>query len=393
MFDMPLYEIAQGLAGLITFLTIWGWLPLDHWWVRGVDFPRIQFLVLGAVAYVGMLAFVGEWETVQWGLMVGLTIAMCYQLRMVLPYTLLWKKEVNTAAEKPESYQMKLMVSNVLTPNDNTQALVELVKEKQPDILITLESDLKWEKALEQVEGDYPYTVKVPLDNLYGMHLYSKLELIDPEVKYLLIDDIPSIHTQLRLKTGRVIWLYCLHPMPPSPTEADKSTTRDAELLLVGRHIKENGQTAILAGDLNDVAWSKTTRMFQRISGLLDPRVGRHFINTFHVKYPFLRWALDHIFHSPCFTLVDIHRMPSIGSDHFPVLTTLQYEPEVTAEQEENAPTATKTDNEEADEKIMEGEIEGKKVSQEREEDGSMASHIPTDPVGKDMASQGVVNS
>ena len=200
------------------------------------------------------------------------------------------------------------------------------------------------------------------------MHLYSKLELIDPEVKYLLIDDIPSIHTQLRLPNDEVIWLYCLHPMPPSPTEADKSTTRDAELLMVGRHINENNQTAILAGDLNDVAWSKTTLMFQRISGLLDPRIGRFFINTFHVNYPFLRWALDHIFHSPCFTLVNIERLPSIGSDHFPVMTTLQYEACATAEQEENATEASVKDKIDTEAKIEEGKEEGERLSQEHAE-------------------------
>ena len=365
-----LYYGAQWLAGFIAFVTIWGLLPLDNWWVRGVEFPRIQIMFLGFAAWLGMVIFWSDWQLGQWLLFIVLSSALAFQLRMVLPYTILWKKEVLTAKDMPNghAHQLKIMVSNVLTPNDETQKLVELVKDKRPDILITLETDKKWEKALNQIEANYPYTVKVPLDNLYGMHLYSKLELIDPEVKYLMIDDIPSIHTQLRLQGGQVIWLYCLHPMPPSPTEADKSTTRDAELLMVGKHIKENKQTAILAGDLNDVAWSKTTRRFQRISGLLDPRIGRHFINTFHVKYPFLRWALDHIFHSACFTVVDIKRMPSIGSDHFPVMTTLQYDPEQASKQQSNAPTEKVEDVKEAKNTIEAGKKEGCKVSKEHAE-------------------------
>ena len=365
-----LYYGAQWLAGFIAFVTIWGLLPLDNWWVRGVEFPRIQIMFLGLAAWLGMVIFWSDWQLGQWLLFIVLSSALAFQLRMVLPYTILWKKEVLTAKDMPNghAHQLKIMVSNVLTPNDETQKLVELVKDKRPDILITLETDKKWEKALNQIKANYPYTVKVPLDNLYGMHLYSKLELIDPEVKYLMIDDIPSIHTQLRLQGGQVIWLYCLHPMPPSPTEADKSTTRDAELLMVGKHIKENKQTAILAGDLNDVAWSKTTRRFQRISGLLDPRIGRHFINTFHVKYPFLRWALDHIFHSACFTVVDIKRMPSIGSDHFPVITTLQYDPEQASKQQSNAPTEKVEDVKEAKNTIEAGKKEGCKVSKEHAE-------------------------
>ena len=379
-----LYYGAQWLAGFITFVTIWGWMPLDNWWVRVVEFPRIQIMVLGVVAWAAMILFYSEWQIGQWLLFLALSLTLAYQLRMVLPYTQLWKKEVQNATDDPKlaEHQIKIMVSNVLTPNEQKQDLVNLVNDKKPDILIALETDKKWERALEQIEPDYPYTVKVPLDNLYGMHLYSKLELIDPEIKYLIIDDIPSIHSQLRLQSGRVIWLYCLHPMPPSPTEADKSTTRDAELLMVGKHIKEHEQTAILACDLNDVAWSKTTRRFQRISGLLDPRIGRHFINTFHVKYPFLRWALDHIFHSACFTLVDISRMPSIGSDHFPVMTTLQYEPQEASKQEQNAPTTDAEDIQETNHKIEEGKEEGEKVSQQHaEEDNETQQDQAAKPV------------
>ena len=114
--------------------------------------------------------------------------------------------------------------------------------------------------------------------------------------------------------------------------------------------------------------------MFQRISGLLDPRIGRKFINTFHASYPFLRWALDHVFHSNHFTLVSMARMPNIGSDHFPVLTTLQYEPEVMDEQPEPLPSIA--DHQEAKETIKEGIKEGEKLSEAQSDSASDASKL-----------------
>ncbi len=77
------------------------------------------------------------------------------------------------------------------------------------------------------------------------------------------------------------------------------------------------------SGDLNDVAWSTTTRRFQRLSCLLNPRVGRGFYPTFNAFYPFLRWPLDHLFHDPKFRLNNMQRLPAIGSDHFSMLFSL----------------------------------------------------------------------
>src|SRR5690606_25784737 len=100
---------------------------------------------------------------------------------------------------------------------------------------------------------------------------------------------------------------------------------RDAELLLVAKEVREHyqGEPVIVLGDLNDVAWSHTTRMFQRISQLLDPRIGRGFFNTFHVNYPFLRWPLDHLFVSSDFQLTQLNRLPNIGSAHFAMFAEL----------------------------------------------------------------------
>src|SRR5690606_33213746 len=125
-----------------------------------------------------------------------------------------------------------------------------------------------------------------------------------------------------------------LHPAPPSPTENENSTERDVELLVLARSLSDIQEPVIVAGDLNDVAWSRTTRTFRKISGLLDPRIGRGTFNTFHANYWFLRWPLDHLFHSRHFTLVTMKRLESIGSDHFPLLTTLAFAPDMKNKQQ-----------------------------------------------------------
>ena len=108
----------------------------------------------------------------------------------------------------------------------------------------------------------------------------------------------------------------------------------------------------IVLGDLNDVAWSRTNYLFKNICGLLDPRIGRGFFNTFHAGYPFIRFPLDHFFHTNHFRLLELKRLESFGSDHFPVLIALSHEPDAEVEQEELEPDAEEVN--EAEEKIQE---------------------------------------
>ena len=318
--------VIQILAIIVIWLSFWSLIPRDEWWIRGTDFPRLQILVLGFIAFILFLLVDHPWNWLNQLLFVGLMAALAYQLKMVLPYTFIWKKQVKQVKQDQldPQRQISLVVSNVLTTNTKYHLLIEQIQIHQPDLVLTLETDQNWQNALSVIEADYPYRVPVPLDNLYGMHLYSKLELRETEVKFILSDEIPSIHTTVILRSGQPVQLYCLHPKPPSPTEAKDSTLRDAELLIVGDQIKDLDESCIVMGDLNDVAWSRTTRLFQRISGLLDPRVGRHYVNTFHADYPFFRWSLDHVFHSTDFALVHMERLPHVGSDHFPVFLVLQ---------------------------------------------------------------------
>ncbi len=355
------------LACVVIWLSFWSLIPRDEWWFRGADFPRLQILALGLIAFILMLLWDAPWDWVREAILIGVIAAVAYQLKMVLPYTFVWKKQVKTVTktELQSERQISLIVSNVLTPNTQYHLLLQQIHQHQPDLILTLESDAHWQQALNVLEDDYPYRVAVPLDNLYGMHLYSRLALKDIEVKFILSDEIPSIHATVILRSGQPVQLYCLHPKPPSPTEAKDSTLRDAELLIVGDQIKDLDESCIVMGDLNDVAWSRTTRLFQRISGLLDPRVGRHFVNTFHADYPLLRWSLDHVFHSTDFALVQMQRLAHIGSDHFPVYVVLQTGRVFELAQEELE--QTEADEQEAQEAIEDGiekaEREGKQVT------------------------------
>jgi hypothetical protein len=84
----------------------------------------------------------------------------------------------------------------------------------------------------------HPFTVRQPQDNTYGMMLYSRLELLRPEVRFLVEDDIPSMRALVRLPAGTEVEIYCLHPRPPVPQESPRSTERDAELMVVGKETK-----------------------------------------------------------------------------------------------------------------------------------------------------------
>lgn len=369
------------IAVIVVWLTFWSLIPRDEWWIRGADFPRLQILVLGLIAFVLLVVWDQPWDLWREIIFIALIAALAYQLKMVLPYTFIWKKQVKKVHKNqliPDK-QISLIVCNVLTPNHKYHLLIEQIQKHQPDVILTLESDQIWQNALSVIEKDYPYRVPVPLDNLYGMHLYSRLELKDTEVKFILSDEIPSIHTTIILRSGQPVQLYCLHPKPPSPTEAKDSTLRDAELLLVGDQIKDLDESCIVMGDLNDVAWSRTTRLFQRISGLLDPRVGRHYINTFHADYPLLRWSLDHIFHSTDFALVHMERLPHVGSDHFPVYVVLQTGR--VFEQVQDELEQTDVDEQEAQEAIQEGiqkaEKEEKLVTDEIAQDYKNGAKVP----------------
>lgn len=312
------------------------------WWIRMFDFPRLQITFISAVTLAVLLAAGDRSSAWQNIFAAVLGLALVYQSYMMFPYTVLARRQVEDARHAGDGNTIAVLFANVLMTNRGSRELLEIIREQDPDIVLAVETDAWWQRELDVLAQSHRHAVRRPQDNTYGMLVYSRLELVEPEVKFLVQADVPSIHARVKLRSGALVELRCVHPRPPAPQEAKDAAPRDAELIVVGRQLKEKRAPAIVLGDLNDVAWSRTNYRFQEVSGLLDPRIGRGFYHTFHARYPFLRYPLDHCFHTRHFRLVSFRRLRKFGSDHFPVGIQLSFEPDAVATQQEprNTPQA-----------------------------------------------------
>nr|WP_262916504.1 endonuclease/exonuclease/phosphatase family protein [Belliella aquatica] len=235
--------------------------------------------------------------------------------------------------------------------NEDKESFHNLVQKIKPDILLINEPDQVWATSIAKLDDDFPYAIKYPLENTYGMILLSKFPLTESKVNFLVKEDIPSIFTKITLQSGVKIDFYGVHPEPPKPGTA--TYERDTELLLIGKKIKDSEYPTLVAGDLNDVGWSATSKLFRKYSELVDPREGRGLFNTYSVFIPLMRYPLDHIFYSKEFGLISLQKLGKIGSDHYPIMITINYEPD--KDNTDGLEKADEEEKQEVEEKINNG--------------------------------------
>ena len=240
------------LGGFLVGVTILSRVRSARWWIRHADFPRLQIaftLFCVMAAYVALYGIVGAVDVV-FAFAVG--GALVEQGIRIFPYTPLAPKEVADAQRGNGDASIRVLISNVLMENRRVGDLLALVREKEPDVVLLVETDHWWHEQLEVLDQDYPNSLKHPQGNYYGMHLFSKLEFRAPEIRFLVEENVPSVRAGLRLRSGQWIEFYGIHPRPPE-VQAD-THERDAEILIVGQQIAADGRPSIVAGDLNNVA-------------------------------------------------------------------------------------------------------------------------------------------
>lgn len=361
-----LSAVVSALSVFLIGLTVVPVLKSGKWWIRIWDFPRQQISLLLGVALAAHLALWPD-SPAMLALALATAAALGWHLFRIFPYTRLHSKQVKPAGRGiPASQRIRLLVANVYQYNRQSRGLFHAIAAFEPDVVLVLEADDWWNRRLAAYRHRYPHHVLHPLNNTYGMLLYSRLEILSAEVLERVTQDVPSIKALIRLRSGHVVEVHCLHPEPPLVgTDAHQ---RDAELLLVAKETVNSPHPVIVCGDMNDVAWSHTTRLFQRMSGLLDPRIGRGMFSTFDARRWYARWPLDHVFHDKRFLVSQLQLGENIGSDHFPIFVELMYQPEA-QDRQETPDTADASDRKEAREIIEDGKDAAREADREPEQE------------------------
>lgn len=350
------------VRALAAFLVVSAALPFLRvgWWpVRLCDFPRLQ---LGTLALLGAAIVVAygvlqAWRAEHTALLILMLAVASWQISHAIPYTPVWPRTVADA--EPGAPSLRIAVLNIDYENTRKHDALRMIESLDADILVLIEVDEEWGRVLSQLRETYEFREGPVLEEGLGILVWSRVPLSGAQTRYLVSDDRPSVLATIEWPGMPQVRFVAVHPSPPGlkkddpgkEDEREDSRKRDAELVMVAKEVAERaGEAHIIAGDFNDVAWSHTTRLFERLSGLRDPRTGRSLLSTYHARYPLLRYPIDHVFVSDGFRVAGLSREVIPGSDHLGIIADLVF-----VGLEGVTPQPDKGDHEEAGDVVEEG--------------------------------------
>lgn len=354
--------LSFGVTLALLVLTLLPLIRTGHWVARVCDFPRLQILGLCLIplALLAVSVMLGSWGYVHTVLVVTIAAMAIWQSWRIVHYTRFWPCDVPDHVASGQS--LELMIVNLDFENHEKDAVLGVLQKTPVDVLLLIEIDEAWSEALNPLRETYPQEEGAVRGDGLGLLVMSRLGFKDSETRHLVNDDRASVRCQIRVGT-ELVEINALHPRPPGLKASEKderhnSRERDAELVLIAKEIQEAGPMhRLVVGDLNDVAWSHTTRLFRRLSGLKDPRIGRSYLSTYHARYPLLRYPLDHIFVSDEIGVSRLERIRVPGSDHFGIIATVEI------------PRAEKPENTNGEEATSEDEHEASRIVEEAKDE------------------------
>lgn len=305
---MALSNRAQWLVVVIVAVAVAGLLGRLHWSLELFS-HFVAWYALGA--FLAALVF---WICGSFRWAAG---TACLALLLALQ-PLSWYWPANTV--DGDGPACRILLANVLTSNNDHQALLDLIQAENPDVICVHEVNDAWNDALRPLRETYPSHHAVPRGDNFGIALFSR---VSPGLPATLFEGelgVPALAVPIDIG-GRRAELLTIHTLPP--IRARLARRRNQQLAAASTWFNEQTNPAIVAGDLNMTMYSPIYRDWMDSMKAHNARRGYGPLGTWPLFVPFLRLPLDHALVSPEIGVRDCRLGPDIGSDHRPLIVDL----------------------------------------------------------------------
>jgi endonuclease/exonuclease/phosphatase (EEP) superfamily protein YafD len=214
--------------------------------------------------------------------------------------------------------------------NNNIDSFIAYCKEKDPDIVVLTESQKNWIDAIDKLK----YPTGMHILKGVGISVLSKYRTLGSQVYSLGMSKHPQVHFQI-IKDNQIINIVVLH-LSAMQTPAGYND-RQSELQTLQKQMKNSKYPTIVLGDTNCSNWTSSIKSFLNSANLKDTQEGFITIPTWPARTgkiikdifipPFV--AIDNIFVSKDFDVLERKVGPALGSDHMPIFAKLVLDPKL----------------------------------------------------------------
>lgn len=297
--------LALLLTAIAAGVTLSRYLIARHWSME-LFTHWLVITALGTLLPLLMLVGYKRWKWAAFPLVV-----LLWNVAFILPLYL--------PSPRPQAGQplLRAMAANVHSGNRDRDQLIARVREEQPDVLVVMEINKRWQAAIETLSDLYPHRVFEPrLDN-FGIGLLSKHPFTSHHVTQNTDTSKPMIFATIDFDS-QPLHIIAVHTLPPMNEAYTK--VRNAQLQALASEVAALQGNVLVLGDMNTTSWSPAFKNFTRTAGLSDSRTGFGIQPTWPVDAGWLRIPLDHALFSQGLLVNNRKTTAPIGSDHLPIV-------------------------------------------------------------------------
>jgi endonuclease/exonuclease/phosphatase (EEP) superfamily protein YafD len=213
---------------------------------------------------------------------------------------------------------LSVLTCNVWMMNRGYAGLTAVIRAKDPDVIVLLETDQRWYSEMRRSLTHYQHHKAEIREDFFGVAVFSKYPMA-ATVEHLHEEAKPSLRCRVYHPSGDVA-LWGMHPEPPYLPAAWVRHRRELEQVV--SRVREERLPAVVTGDLNTAPWGCSFR--DHLSVLEDSAQGRGLATTWPSPLPRpLRIPIDHLLHTDHFVTASYEVLPGVGSDHRPIFVRL----------------------------------------------------------------------